>query len=67
MKDKTLPYFLTISLTVCQIKIFNLAFFPVLKSFILLPSKQIDYGTNYLATVFFKIIQYGYESFQNVN
>ena len=36
MKDKTLLYFLTISPTICQIKIFSLTSFPILKRFILL-------------------------------
>ena len=35
MKDKNLLYFLTISPTICQIKILILTFFPILKSFIL--------------------------------
>ena len=42
MKDKTLPYFLTISPTICHIKIFILTFLP-LKHFILFP-----YETNKL-------------------
>ena len=37
MKGKTLPYFLTTSPTMCQIKILILTFFTILWSFILLP------------------------------
>ena len=47
MKDKTLAYFLTISTFICQIGIFIFAFFPILKSFILLIPKQKNFcGTN---------------------
>ena len=47
MKNKTLAYFLTISTTICQIGIFIFAFFPILKSFILLIPKQKNFcGTN---------------------
>ena len=47
-------------------------FFSIIKSFIILSLKQINFGVqamakqNYQATAFFTIIQYGYETFQNV-
>ena len=37
MKDKTLPYFLTISPTICNIKIFILTFFSYFKKFLPYP------------------------------
>ena len=75
MKNKTFPYFLTISPTICQINIVSLTFFPILKRFILLPyktSKLLYYKLwpfkqNFLATTLFKVIQYGWETFQIVN
>ena len=47
-----LPYFFTILPTICQIKSLSLRFFPILKSFIPLISKQIHfYGTKYCFSV----------------
>ena len=68
-KKKTSPYFVTISPTLYQIKIVIFPFFPILKSFMLLTYQQNKlwlFQQNYLAIVFFKDIQYGYETFQNI-
>ena len=46
----------------CQLKIFILNYFPILKSFMHLP--QANY--HYLPNVFFKIMPYGYEIFLNL-
>ena len=50
MKDKNLPYFLTISSTIYQIKILVLTFFPILGSFTLLP-----YQTNKELFFFYRV------------
>ena len=75
MKDETLPYFLTNSPTYAILKSLTLHFFPILKSFILLLYKTnkpllyklLPFRPNYLANVFFKVIQHGCETFQNAN
>ena len=77
MKDKTLPYLLTISPTICHIKIFILTFFSYFKKFhpsalqknytfivqtMAFQAKLLSY---YVFTAWF--IQHGCETFQNVN
>ena len=67
-----LHYVLTISPTICQIKSLSLHFFSFQKYPFLLFTKQIKFcGTDYglssnLVTMFFKVKQYGYETFENV-
>ena len=77
MKYTTLPYpILTISLTICQIKSLSLHFFSFQKVLFLSFPKQINFcGTGLITMAFraklpshcFKVIQYGYETFQNVD
>ena len=71
MKEKTSPYPILQPFhpPYTKSKSLSLHFFPILKSFVLLTYQQNKlwlFQQNYLAIVFFKDIQYGYETFQNI-